>query len=352
MTGMNEEKLRDWAETLVSHSLQLSEGEKVGIDFHSGANELADDIDSAARKVGAETDLLEIDLEQRERFIEGYSPKEFRQVADYLISRYEEMDARVMIRAPVHQMDLDPNQISEFHKPRGQLVDEVLDNTRRVDIEYPTSLTAEESVMDAETLREMVYRASTLDYGSLIQDAENIENTLDSSSSVRVKGPQTSLEFDLGEDERHPVKYLGHDNLPGGEVFVAPVKETVEGEVYFHAPVTLNGEVIEDVFFRFEAGELVDYDASRGEKALETLVETDEGSNYVGEFGIGLNPELDSYTGRSLIDEKRKGTVHLALGRAYEENFQGQYSDRNQSSVHQDFVTEPEQVETDIKMVL
>lgn len=349
---MEEEKLRNWADVVVNHSLQLSEDEKVGIDFHSGADDLADEIKSVAEEAGAETDLLEIDLEQRERFIEDYSSREFRRVADHLLSRYEEMDARVMIRAPLHRIDLDPQRIAEFHEPRAQLVDEILDNTKRVDLEFPTSLTAEESVRGVEGLREMVYRASIIDYDSLSKDAERVENALDSSSSVHVKGPQTSLEFKLGGDERQPVKYLGYENLPGGEVFVAPVKDTVEGEICFDAPVNLNGSLVEDIYFRFQNGELIDYNASEGEEALETLIKTDEGSSHIGEFGIGLNSELDEYTGRSLIDEKRKGTIHIALGDTYEENFRDQYSDRNQSSVHQDFVMEPEEVEIDDTIIL
>lgn len=350
---MEDRRLSDWAETVVSHSLRVSEGEIVGVDFHSGARDFANQIGSEIRERGAESDLLEIDLEQREEFIQENSSDQFREVADSLLSRYEAMDARVMIRAPLYIMNLDSEEVAEFHEPRQQLVDEILNNTRRVDVEYPTALTAEDSVLETDELRRTVYDASNLDYQSLEQDAIEVKGLLDSSSSVSITGrDETSLSFELGEAERQPVTYLGHQNLPGGEVFVAPVKDTVDGEIYFDAPVTLNGTTVQGIMLEFENGEIDNYEASEGEGALETLIEADDGSRYVGEFGIGLNPEINSYTGRSLIDEKRKGTVHLALGRSYPENFRGDYPQRNQSSVHQDFVTQPQEVCVDRDLLL
>ena len=128
-------------------------------------------------------------------------------------------------------------------------------------------------------------------------------------------------------------------NLPCGEVFTAPVVDSVEGKVVFDVPMTISHRPVRDVELTFEGGEVVEYAAAQGESAIAETLETDAGAKRLGELGIGMNRGIDRPTDRILFDEKMGGTVHMALGRAYASNFpEGRAEERNESAVHVDLI--------------
>lgn len=125
--------------------------------------------------------------------------------------------------------------------------------------------------------------------------------------------------------------------MPSGEVFTAPVPDSVEGEVLFDKPLIHQGREMEGVYLEFEEGVVAESSAERNEEALDDLLETDEGARRLGELGIGTNREIDRFTKNMLFDEKMGETVHMALGRAYDENV-GEDRERNDSAVHVDMI--------------
>jgi aminopeptidase len=133
--------------------------------------------------------------------------------------------------------------------------------------------------------------------------------------------------------DRHFVASIGDKNLPSGEAFTAPILKGTNGEAYIDLPAVVEGREVQGISLTFEDGEVVDYGAERGEEALESLLETDEGASKLGELGIGMNRGIDRPTKNILLDEKMGGTIHLALGRAYKE-----CNGENESAVHQDFI--------------
>jgi aminopeptidase len=144
----------------------------------------------------------------------------------------------------------------------------------------------------------------------------------------------------------------GSDNLPSGDVFTAPKATKVV--VTFEVPRTISGQRVRDVRLTFEDGRVVDWEAAQGLEAIEDVLETDDGAERLGELGIGIKFGIDRVTDNILFDEKMGGTVHLALGRAYEANFaEGQSG--NHSAVHTDLVTdlrEASQLEIDGELVI
>ena len=121
--------------------------------------------------------------------------------------------------------------------------------------------------------------------------------------------------------------------MPGGEVFMAPVRESMNGTISFDYPRVVNGNLISEVKLKFENGKVVEYSAEQGEEFLKELLSTDENAKYVGEFGVGCNPGIKQYTNDLLFDEKLDCTIHLALGMAYKQNGGG-----NDSAIHVDIV--------------
>jgi aminopeptidase len=131
----------------------------------------------------------------------------------------------------------------------------------------------------------------------------------------------------------------GEHNLPGGEVFTAPVRDSVEGTVHFDMPVYRNGREIRGARLVFEDGRVVDHAADRNEEVLTGILDTDEGARYLGELGIGMNRSIDRFTYNMLFDEKMGDTVHMAVGNAYPETV-GDDNERNESAEHVDMIVD------------
>jgi aminopeptidase len=122
-------------------------------------------------------------------------------------------------------------------------------------------------------------------------------------------------------------------------VFTAPVPDSVEGEVLFDMPLMAQGREVQDVYLRFEEGEVVEHSAEKNEDVLSAVLDTDEGAKRLGELGIGMNRDIDEFTYNMLFDEKMGDTIHLAIGRAYEMNVP-EDRERNESAVHMDMIVD------------
>jgi aminopeptidase len=136
-------------------------------------------------------------------------------------------------------------------------------------------------------------------------------------------------------------------------VFTAPVPDSVDGEVLFDKPVVVQGREVLDARLVFEEGRVVEHSASKNEDVLTSLLETDEGSDRLGELGIGMNRDIDRFTYNMLFDEKMGDTVHMAIGMAYEDTV-GEGNERNDSAVHTDMIVdmaEDSRIEVDGEVV-
>jgi len=129
---------------------------------------------------------------------------------------------------------------------------------------------------------------------------------------------------------------LDFDNMPAGEIFMAPIKESLEGWIKFDFPSIESGKEVSDIFLRFEKGKVVEATSSKNQDFLKEMIATDENSSFVGELGIGCNPKIDRFTKNLLFDEKIGGTIHLALGMAYTDNLPKGIN--RSSSIHWDIV--------------
>ena len=122
-------------------------------------------------------------------------------------------------------------------------------------------------------------------------------------------------------------------------MFTAPVRDGVDGEVYFDLPLYRYGREIEDVRLTFEDGKVVEHSAGRNEDLLTGILETDAGARRLGELGIGMNRAIDRFTYNMLFDEKMGDTVHMAVGSAYEDCVPEE-NELNESAEHVDMIVD------------
>jgi aminopeptidase len=180
-------------------------------------------------------------------------------------------------------------------------------------------------------MEDMFFRSTLRDWDADAAAMEGLRSRLERGSEVTIRTSGTDLTFSTAG--RRYVIGAGTHNVPDGEIYTAPVESSVEGHVTFNLPAVYGGRRLDEVYLRFEGGQVVEASAKTNGELLEAVLNTDAGSRCLGEFGIGTNTAIDRYSYDILYDEKIGGTVHLALGRAYEE-----CGGVNESAIHWDLV--------------
>jgi aminopeptidase len=201
-----------------------------------------------------------------------------------------------------------------------------------VGCQYPTQALAQDAGMTIEQFEEFLYGAVLIDWEALESEMRGIADRFDRADQVRVVADGTDLRLGLsGRVGR--VSGLG-SNMPSGEVFYSPIEDSAEGEITFgEFPGCYLGREVHGIRLRFDGGRVVDASASQNEDFLLEVLDTDDGSRRLGEFGIGCNPGIQRHLRNTLFDEKIEGTVHLALGQSYPDT-----GGTNESAIHWDIV--------------
>ncbi len=202
-----------------------------------------------------------------------------------------------------------------------------------VGAEYPTPQRAKKSGMDYEEYLDFFYGAVNVDLKKLYNDFRWLENILKSGEKLTVKGKETCLSMGIGGR-----KWVSDEsyffNLPDGEIFTGPVENSVEGYITFQDRQIYRDSVpVDNLLLKFEEGRVVDFRATEGRKFFEETINTDKGSRFLGEIGIGINHKVDRITNFDLFDEKILGTIHIALGDGFIET-----GSSNKSAIHWDLI--------------
>ena len=196
----------------------------------------------------------------------------------------------------------------------------------------PNSSMAQQAGMSTDAFENFYFDVCNLDYPRLAKALRPLVDRMTRAKEVQISGPDTDLRFSI---EGIPVvPCSGEMNIPDGEVFTAPVRESVQGYVRFNTPTIYQGSSFDGVRLEFRDGRIVEASCTGGDvKKLRRILETDEGASYVGEWSIGCNPRILHPMRDILFDEKIAGSFHLTPGNAYDEADNG-----NRSKVHWDLV--------------
>jgi aminopeptidase len=244
--------------------------------------------------------------------------------ADVYIALRGASNPRILEGVPV-------GRIAARRKALGIVSAHRTNNTRWTLIRVPDDSFAQAAGMSLDGMMEFFFHAVLRDWQWESERYAAIRDRLSGTRRVEVTGERTHLTFST-EGRTYEMED-GHINMPGGEVFTAPVEDSVEGELQFDFPGVFAGRYVEGIRLCFRNGRVTEATAKSNQDLLLQLLDMDEGSRTVGEFGIGLNPGVDRFCGDILYDEKIFGTVHIALGRSYFE-----CGGQNNSALHWDIV--------------
>jgi aminopeptidase len=333
-------RIREHAAVLVDDCTEVEAGDRVAIVAHPAAEDL---VVAVAELVGERGGVVSTSLgsPRTQRAYKLAADEGTLELENGMArAKYEAADAVVQVRGEANLSETGdvPPEKNAVAKRANRAVQEALLGSKWVLTQWPSSGYAQKAEMSTEAYEDFVWNAVNKDWDAVREHQAQLVDLLDPADEVRiVSGETTDVTMSVAGN---PAKNDADDNnMPGGEVFTAPVVDSVEGEVLFDKPVLIQGREVLDVRLVFEDGEVVDHGASKNEGLLTSLLETDEGSRRLGELGIGMNRDIDRFTYNMLFDEKMGDTVHMAIGRAYEETV-GEGNERNESTVHEDMIVD------------
>jgi aminopeptidase len=329
---MRDPRLDILADNLLDYSLELRPGEKVGIDGESGARELMVALTEAAYRRGALPFVEMGDSKLRRAWLLGATREQLDLRASWELAKFKDLDASLYILAGDNASELAdvPAAVLEASRLANEPLMEVILANKWCLLRFPTPSGAQAAGMSTEAFEDFCLAVSSLDYARMDRAMDPLVDLMARTDRVRIVAPGTDLRFSI---KAIPVvKAAGKNNIPDGEVFTAPVRESVEGAILFNAPSLEDGTTYERISLTFRDGLVVESDSNEPEK-LQQVLDTDEGARYVGEFALGVNPRIERPVKDTLYDEKIGGSLHIALGRAYDDADNG-----NRSSVHWDLV--------------
>lgn len=230
--------------------------------------------------------------------------------------------------------NINPEKITQRAKITRPISDYIVntrDKIRRVTIAFPCISHAQEAEMSLNEWENFVFKSCLIDWKSFGKTLDRINNKFAKGKQVHLLGENVDLKFSIAGKNSKADK--GEENMPGGEIYMAPVKTSLNGWIKFEYPAIEHGKEVTNIFLKFKDGLVIEAKADKNQDFLLQMLKTDENSSYVGEFGIGMNPNITKFSKNLLFDEKIAGTIHLALGMAYKDNGGG-----NDSAIHWDIV--------------
>ncbi len=322
------------AEVLTGFSTRLQAGEKVLIDAYDVPEAMVIALVRMARSKGAipYTNLQNARISRE--LVRNGSEEQFTAQVEWELARMQAMDAYIALRGSdniFETSDVAPTQLQLAMKCLKPVLDYRVNKTKWVILRWPTPSMAQQAMMSTEAFEAFFFRVCTLDYQRMVPGMEALRERMEQTDRVRISGPGTDLSFSIRGMQAIPCG--GRHNIPDGEVFTAPIRDSVEGHITYNAPTTYQGVSFDRVELSFSKGRIVKANGTNSER-LNAILDADEGARYIGEFAIGFNPHILNPMRDILFDEKIAGSFHFTPGQAYEETDNG-----NRSQVHWDLVS-------------
>jgi aminopeptidase len=321
------------AEVLTGFSTRLQSGEKVLIDTFDAPPEI---IVSLIRKVrekgGIPLANLQSNIVNRE-LLRGAEESQYQLISEYEMVRMKGVSAYIAVRGShnvTEHSDVPPERMKLAMKLLKPVLDQRVNKTKWVVLRWPTPSMAQMAGMSTEAFEEFFFRVCTLNYSKMEAAMKPLAALLNNADRVRIVGQGTDLNFSIRGIPT--VSCSGKHNIPDGEVFTCPVRDSVQGQIQFNAPTIYQGSAFDSIRLVFKNGRIVDATGNNPTRINEIL-DTDEGARFIGEFALGFNPHILEPMRDILFDEKIAGSFHFTPGQAYEEADNG-----NRSQVHWDLV--------------
>ncbi len=333
---MQDPRIETLASNLIHYSVRLQPGQRLLIEANGPEQPLCKALLRAAYAAGGRPYLSVKDPALLAELLKNATAEQLDEMARWEAARMREMDAYIGLRrsdnifelaaVPAEKMSL---YNAHFSKPVHH--DIRVRQTNWVVLRYPDPSMAQLAGMNTDDFTDYYFRVCNLDYAKLSQKMQPLVELMTKTEKVRITGPGTDLSFSIAGIPAVPCD--GRCNIPDGEVYSAPLRDSVNGTLRYNVPSQEEGVTFHDVCLRFEQGRIVEATAGPNTERLNAILDTDAGARYIGEFALGVNPMVTTPINDILFDEKIAGSFHFTPGSCYEDANNG-----NQSAIHWDLV--------------
>lgn len=334
----NMNKVSELAKKIIDYSCEIKKNQKVVIQvIGESSKPLVIALISEIKRVEASVEIINREPSATAEIMKGLTIRKAEQMAKKDLSTILDADVCIMIKSIeneniIGEVPLEKREIYARHYRK--VIDEaILENTRWISLRYPNKRMAEEAGMSYVDYEDYFFQVCNMDYNELSGAMLYLVELMSNTSEVRITGPNTDISFSIKGIPVHQCD--GLINLPDGEVYTAPIRDSVKGFIEYNVPTIYQGTEFAKVSLEFEAGKIIKAKCENLEhqKTLESIFDMDEGSRYIGEFALGVNPHIIRPTKDILFDEKIAGSFHLTPGFSYKDAFNG-----NESAIHWDLV--------------
>ena len=330
---MTDPRYAKLADLLVKYSTELKKNDRILLDMIDVPDEFAIELMRAARKAGA-IPLIETRHSRISReILRQTSDAHAALVRKVELFRMQQVQAYIAVRGSDNaseSSDVPSDRMALYSKAIRPVLDHRVNKTRWCVLRWPSPSMAQAANMSTEAFENFYFDVCTMNYPKMAKAMLPLQKLMNRTNRVHIKSPGTDLHFSI---KGIPALLAeGKRNIPDGEVFTAPVKNSVQGFLQYNTPTLYSGTKFENVRLEFKDGKIIKATANNSRR-LNEILDTDPGARYVGEFSLGFNPYILNPMCDILFDEKIAGSLHFTPGQAYEDADNG-----NRSAVHWDMV--------------
>jgi aminopeptidase len=330
---MHDPRFEKLARLLAGYSVKLKAGDRLLIDAFDIPPEMTVALLRAARDATAVPFVHVHQARVTREMARGATDAQYGFIAGHELARMKKMDAYIAVRGSenISEMsDVPSERMQLVMKKMRPVIDWRVKKTRWCVLRWPTSSMAQQAGMSTEQFEDFFFDVCTLDYSRMQPGMKALKALMQRTDLVEIEGPGTDLRFSI---KGIPAIICGGThNIPDGEVFTCPVKNSVQGFVSFNAPTIYQGIAFDNIRLEFRDGKIVNATSNQTAK-LNQILDSDAGARFIGEFSLAFNPFILEPMRDILFDEKISGSFHFTPGQAYEQADNG-----NRSQVHWDMV--------------
>ena len=332
---MIDERLKKLCNSLVNYSMKIKKGEKVLIENFDCPAELSAQLIKEVYAAGG-IPYSEIRQEKIQReLLMGATKEQIEDITRYDSMRMQDMDAYVAFRGKDNSSelaDVPEDNMKLYSSVYSKKVhhDIRVGKTKWVVLRFPNGSMAQLAGCSTEQFEDFYFNVCNLDYSKMDKAMDVMKKLMEATDKVRIVAKDTDLTFSI--KGMNAIKCSGHLNIPDGEIYTAPIKNSVNGYITYNTPSIYQSFKFENIRFEFKDGKIVKATSNNTER-MNKILDTDEGARYIGEFAIGVNPYIKDPMCDTLFDEKIAGSIHFTPGASYDDAYNG-----NDSAVHWDLV--------------
>lgn len=327
-------RVKQLADVLVNYSCNVQKNEKVLINYEGECCKPL--VKQLIKNIYARGGMPYVEMRDSSvtrEILLGATEEQMDFLNEYQLMQMKGMDCYIAIRAGSNTSELSDvpsDKLNMYYRKTQPVLDYRVNETKWVVLRYPNESMAQLAGTSLESFEDFYFEVCTLDYAKMSKAMDSLVELMNRTDRVHIKGPGTDLTFSIKDIPA--IKCAGEMNIPDGEVYTAPVRESMNGVISYNTPSEEQGFTYENIRFEIKDGKIINATANDNER-INQLLDTDEGARYFGEFAIGVNPYILNPMKDTLFDEKIAGSFHLTPGMAYEDAPNG-----NDSAVHWDLV--------------